>query len=102
MQQKDLRAQKIRAEELQEDWKDLDGVFHYQGLSYVPKIIRFKLISKHHNKSLMGYFGINKIWELFAWKYYWPSLKKDVEAYVKACDVCLAFKVVKHKPYSEF
>lgn len=32
---------------------------------------------------------------------YWPSLRKDVEAYVKGCDVCLALKVVWHKPYGD-
>ena len=30
---------------------------------------------------------------------YWPSLKKDVEAYIKGCNICLALKAVKQKPY---
>ena len=33
-------------------------------------------------------------------KYYWPNLKKDIEAYVKGCDICLALKAIKHKLYS--
>ena len=32
--------------------------------------------------------------------YYLPSVKKDVEAYVKGCNVYLALKAVKYKPYS--
>ena len=28
------------------------------------------------------------------------SFKKDVQAYVKGCDVCLALKTVRHKPYN--
>ena len=49
---------------------------------------------------MAGYFGIDKTRELISWKYYWPSLRKDVKAYIKGCDVCLALKAVKHKPYS--
>ena len=34
-------------------------------------------------------------------KYFWPSLRKDVESYVKRCDVCLASKAVRHNPYGD-
>ena len=67
----------------------------------MPKIIRTELISWHHNNQLVGHFGINKTRELIGRKYYWPSLKKDVEAYVKGCNVCLALKTVRHKPYGD-
>ena len=41
------------------------------------------------------------IWtELLDRKYYWPSLRKGIEAYVRDCNVCLTSKTVKHKPYS--
>ena len=67
----------------------------------MPGIIRTKLISHHHDDPLAGHFGIDKTRELIGRKYYWPSLRKDVEAYVKGCDVCLASKAVKHKPYGD-
>ena len=50
---------------------------------------------------LAGHFGINKTKDLLGRKYYWPSLQKDVEAYIKGCDVCLGSKTVKHKPYKD-
>lgn len=34
-------------------------------------------------------------------KYYWPTLRHDVEAYVKGCDICLASKVVCYKAYED-
>ena len=37
--------------------------------------------------------------ELVARKYYWETLRHNVEVYVRDCDVCLASKTVKHKPY---
>ena len=73
----------------------------HQGLPFVPEIIWTELISRHHDNPLAGHFGINKTKELIDWKYYWPSLRKDVEAYVKGCDVCLASKAGRHKPYGD-
>ena len=95
------KAQKLKAtEELQEGWTDIDGVLHHQGLPFVPEVIQTEFISQHHNNLLASHFGINKTRELIGRKYYWPSLRKDVEAYVKGCNICLTLKAVKYKPYS--
>ena len=77
-------------------------VLYHQGLCYVPKIFHFKLISKYHNDLLVGHFGIEKTRELIARKYYWPGLKKDVKSYIRECNVCLASKMVRHRPYGDF
>lgn len=58
------------------------------------------LISQYDKNFLVSYFGIDKKKELVSWKYYQPSLKKDVEAYIKSYNVDLDLKVVKHKFYS--
>ena len=60
-----------------------------------------KLISRYHDNPLAGHFGIEKTRELVARKYYWPTLCNDIEAYMKGCDVCLAPKAVRHKPYGD-
>lgn len=100
LQEFDSRNQEIRAaKQLQEGWEDLNRVFHHQNLHYIPKIICTKLINRYHNNPLASYFGIDKTKKLISQKYYWPSLRKDVEAYVKGCDVSLALKTVRHKPY---
>ncbi len=67
----------------------------------MPEIVRTELISRHHDDLLAGHFGIDKTQELIAQKYYWPTLHRDVEAYVICCDVCLASKSVRHKPYDD-
>ena len=74
-------------------------MLHHQGLPYVPEIIQTELISRHHDNLLAGHFGIKKTRKLVARKYYWPTLRHDVNDYVKRCDVCLASKAVRHKPY---
>ena len=104
LQESDAEAQKIRADELKEGvskYVNVDRVLHHQGLPFVPEIIWTELISRHHDNPLAEYFGIDKTKELIDRIYYWLSLKKDVEAYVKSCNVCLASKAVKHKPYSD-
>ena len=86
-------------EQLVKDWQDIDGVLHYQGLSYILEIIQTEFISRYHDKPLASYFGIEKTQELFSRKYYWLILRRDVDNYVKGCNVCLASKAVRHKPY---
>ena len=100
LQAKDEQARKTRAEYL-EGWDNINGMLHHQGLPYVPEIIRTELISRHHNDPLAGHFGIEKTRELIAQKYYWPTLRCDVEDYVRGCNVCLASKTVRHKPYGD-
>lgn len=34
--------------------------------------------------------------------YYQPSPRKNIEAQVKSCNVCLNSKAVRHKPYNDF
>ena len=67
----------------------------------MPGIIRTEIISRHHNDPLAGHFGVENSRELVARKYYWPTLRADIDAYVKGCDVCITSKVVRHKPYGD-
>ena len=101
LQESDDEARKIRAEGLKSDYEEVDGVLHHQGLPFVPETIKTELISRHHNDPLAGHFGIDKTRELVGRKYYWPSMRKDVENYVRGCDVCLASKAVRQKPYGD-
>ena len=99
LQAEDSQRRKIRAEKLGGNWEDSDRILHHQGLFYISEIIRTELISKQHDDPLAGHFGIEKTRELVARKYYWETLYHNVEIYVRGCDVCLASKTVRHKPY---
>ena len=101
LQESDDEARKIRAKRLKNDYEEVDGVLHHQGLPFILEAIQIELISWHHNNSLAGHFDIDKTKELVGRKYYWPSLKKDVENYVRRYDVCLASKAIKHKLYGD-
>ncbi len=101
LQDDDKEAMKLRSEGLPEGWEDIEQVLHYQGLPYVPKVIRSELISRHNDDPLAGHFGIEKTRKLIVRKYYWPTLRRDIYTYVKGCDVCLTSKAVRHKPYGD-
>ena len=76
-------------------------MLQYQRLPYVPEIICSEVISRYYNDPLARHFGIDKTRELVDQKYYWPSLRKDVENYVRGCDICLTSKSVRHKLYGD-
>ena len=102
LQEKNEEAKRLKGSAgLPEDWEDVEGVFQYHELPYVPEIIRSEVISCHHDNPLAGHFGIDKTREMVGRKYHWPSLTKDVENYVRGCDICLASKAVCHKPYRD-
>lgn len=101
LQAEDQEARRIRAQSLKDGWGDIEGVLNREGLPYLPEIIRTEVISRHHDDPLAGHFGIDKTRELIARKYYWPSLRHDVEANVKACDVYLTSKAVRHNLYGD-
>ena len=58
LQAKYSQARKIRVEKLGENLEDSDGILHYQGLPYIPEIIKIELISRHHDDLLACHFGI--------------------------------------------
>ena len=76
-------------------------MLYHQGLSYISEIIRTKFISRHHDDLLAGHFEIKKTQKLVARKYYWPTLRRGVKNYVKGCNIYLALKAVRHKPYGD-
>ena len=100
LQETDSEAQEL-TQQGREGYKKVDGVLHHQGLPFVPKAIRIELISRHYDNPLTGHFSIEKFRKLLAQKYYWPILRHNVKGYVKGCDVCLASKAVRHKPYDD-
>lgn len=79
----------------------MEGIFHYQGLSYISKIIRSKLISHYHNDPLASHFGIKKTRELVTGKYFLLTLHQDIKDYAKDFNVYLTLKAICHKPYGD-
>ncbi len=56
----DKKARELRLERLSKDWEDIKEVIYYSGFPYIPKIICFRLINRHHDNPLAGHFRIEK------------------------------------------
>jgi hypothetical protein len=48
-----------------------------------------RIIQECHNK---GHMGRNKTFQLITEKFYWPSMRKEVEKFVRCCRVCQVSK----------
>lgn len=91
----------VGKQSLKKGLEDNDRVLHQESLSYIPEVIKNKLISMHYDNPFVGHFQIDKTQEWIPQKYYWPTFCRDVEAYVTSCDICLTLKVVRHKTYDD-
>ena len=100
MQKADRKTLELRQQKAN-GYKEIDEIFYHQGLPFMTKAIQTELISRHHGNLLADHFSIKETCKLLAQKYYWPIFRYNVEAYAKSCDVCLASKTIRHKPYSD-
>ncbi len=66
------------------------GLLKYDGRIYIPRkaSLRGEIIAQCHDHILAGHPGIEKMKELVLREYWWPKMKKTVDAYVKGCEVC--------------
>ncbi len=100
LQDNNKNTKKLKLEGLSEGWKNIKEMLHYQGFPYILKVIYSELISRYQDNPLADHFGIEKTQELIARKCYWLTLQRDIEAYIKAYNICLTSKTVCYKSYS--
>ncbi|SJL14248.1 uncharacterized protein ARMOST_17704 [Armillaria ostoyae] len=74
--------------------KEKDGLLYYDKRIYIPRDsdIRGEIISCYHDHITAGHPGIEKTKELILRDYWWPKLKRDVEAYIQGCETCVRTK----------
>ena len=77
-------------------WEQRDRILYYKNLLYIPKDekIRETIIQQNHDHPLAGHPGVKRTKDLILAKYYWPTLRKDIEKYVAGCDKCQKNKSV--------
>ncbi len=71
-----------------------DGLIWYDQRVYVPHdhALRGEVIARSHDHVTAGHPGIEKTKELVLREYWWPKMKKDIEAYIWACETCQRMK----------
>ena len=81
--------------------KDNKGIVYMHNLIYIPKSMRNKIITLHHNLPLHGHPGIEKTAEKIAQNYYFPNLRKMAQNYMKNCETCTRNKASRHQSYGK-
>jgi len=81
--------------------KEWDGRLLYRDCVYVPDHppLRLQPLQDHHDPPAMGHPGRTKTLVLLTRKYFWPSMWKDVDQFVRNCHVCCRTKSTRHAPY---
>ncbi|XP_077563529.1 uncharacterized protein LOC144179163 [Haemaphysalis longicornis] len=82
---KNVRFQ-AREEILYRKYRDRRGVEYDQLV--VPQVYRQDLLRLAHGNSWLGHLGIRKTKDRLLQEYYWPGCFRDVENFVRTCDVC--------------
>jgi transposase InsO family protein len=58
----------------------------------VPKELVQRVIEAHHDKVYAGHQGVKRTRDLVKLNYFWPSMNRDIEMYIKQCESCTKFK----------
>lgn len=57
-----------------------------------PSVLRMDLIREYHDKPTAGHFGRSTRLARLNQRYFWSTMKKSVEHYVRSCPFCQIFK----------
>lgn len=66
---------------------------------YAP--LRLYLLQQHHDTPVAGHQGREKTFELLSRDYYWSTMRRDVEKFVRNCHTCARIKTSRHLPFGE-
>jgi hypothetical protein len=69
---------------------DSQGLLRLGGKAYVPPdgALRGEVMKNCHDHPTAGHYGQRKTVLLVQRHYWWPTLRQDVNEYVKTCDIC--------------
>jgi hypothetical protein len=96
--QNTLREQ---APEEESPWEEVDGLLYYNGRVYVPDALRTEVKKHHHDIPLAGHMGQRRTQELVQRKFFWPQMRKDIDSYVRSCQICARNKDDQHATYGQ-
>ncbi|KAI2661634.1 Transposon Tf2-6 polyprotein [Labeo rohita] len=69
-----------------------------QNLTYVPVILRPRVLSEVHSTPSSGHPGIEATIHFLRNRFWWPTLRSDTTAYVKNCVICNTSKTPRQLP----
>jgi len=80
---------------------EVKGQLHYGGKRYVPEDpeLQLPLIKEHHDTPLAGHPGRSKTFDLLSCQYYWKTMRKQVDRYVRSCAECQKSRIGRHASF---
>jgi len=81
------------------DFSFTDDILYFKNRIYLPKKLTNSVMEKYHSSVAAGHFSSAKTEELIKRFYYWPNMTKDVEKFIRSCDICASYKDKPHSPY---
>ena len=81
--------------------EDRQGILYYREWIFVPRSdeLRLHLMKTHHNSPAFGHPGRAKTLELIQREYYWDTMRRDVDRFVRNCDTCHRSRTSRHAPF---
>jgi hypothetical protein len=78
-----------------------EGQLYYQGRRYVPEDseLQLRVIREHHDIPLAGHPGRSKTFDLLTRRYYWKTMRKQVDRYVRRCAECQKSRTSRHASF---
>ena len=76
------------------------GRIYYRDRLFVPPEdeLKVQILHRYHSSGPAGHPGKHKTTELIARDFWWPRLTRDVQAYVRACELCVRTKASRSSP----
>ncbi|MCO5614770.1 hypothetical protein L7F22_069054 [Adiantum nelumboides] len=71
----------------------------FRGKLYVSRLLRQKVMKESHSPPYAGHRGIDLTIKALDMYFFWPSLRKDTESFVRSCLVCHLVKYDRGKAY---
>jgi len=81
------------------DCRVQDGILYKGSQLWVPfnESLQMNLIREVHDQPSIGHPGILRTMEIIKRNYYWPSMRKTVDRYIRNCYVCQRSKASRDK-----
>jgi len=78
-----------------------EGQLYFRERKYVPEDpeLQLRLIREHHDVPLAGHPGRSKTFDLLSRQYYWKTMRKQVDRYVRSCAECQKSRTSRHASF---
>ena len=63
---------------------------------FVPISLRMHIMHLCHDSTVAGHLSFDKTYNSLKRKYYWPTMAKDMDQYIRSCSTC---SVTKHQTW---